>query len=411
MKITKTALDKLSTPTSGQAFYRDDQLKGFAVRITQQGVRSFILEKRINGKVKRYTLGRYPEVTVEAARKMAQVELGKIAQGINPISEKKANECKQKTLQEIYNDYLTSRKSMKPKTKHDYDYALQHHLQDWCKKPILTITKNMVTSRHIKIGKSSPATANLTMRLLRAVFNFAKASYEDEYGKPIITENPVGILSQTRAWYRIERRDSVIKAHELPLWYKTLNELTQHRKDPETTALIQDYLLLVLFTGLRKQEAAGLRWEWIDFKDRTFMIPDTKNGTKHVLPMSDYIEKLLQRRRQASTHHLFVFPANSTSGHLEEPKKAMIKITELSGINFTLHDLRRTFITIADSLDIALYALKRLLNHKMSTDVTAGYIVMDVERLRSPMQKITDYILSLVGEKQSATVIPIKSMS
>ncbi len=80
-----------------------------------------------------------------------------------------------------------------------------------------------------------------------------------------------------------------------------------------------------------------------------------------------------------------MFPAESKIGHLVEPSKAMLRVAKLSSINFTVHDLRRTFITTAESLDIPVYALKRLLNHKMANDVTAGYIVIDVERLRKPM--------------------------
>ncbi len=57
----------------------------------------------------------------------------------------------------------------------------------------------------------------------------------------------------------------------------------------------------------------------------------------------------------------------------------MLKVAELAEVNFTVHDLRRTFITTVESLDIPAYALKRLLNHKMNHDVTAGYIIMDVE--------------------------------
>lgn len=76
---------------------------------------------------------------------------------------------------------------------------------------------------------------------------------------------------------------------------------------------------------------------------------------------------------------------------------------------FTLHDLRRTFITIAESLDIPADALKRLLNHKMSNDVTAGYIINDVERLRAPMQKISDYILKTVGAIPTAEIVAIKT--
>jgi len=69
-----------------------------------------------------------------------------------------------------------------------------------------------------------------------------------------------------------------------------------------------------------------------------------------------------------------------------------------------VHDLRRTFITVAESLDISAYAVKRLVNHKMSNDVTAGYIVNDVERLRKPMQSITDYFLVQIESKPSETL-------
>lgn len=72
----------------------------------------------------------------------------------------------------------------------------------------------------------------------------------------------------------------------------------------------------------------------------------------------------------------------------------MAKVIQESGVHFTVHDLRRTFITVAESLNISAYALKSLLNHKMSNDVTAGYIIKDAERLREPIQKITDYLLS-----------------
>jgi hypothetical protein len=60
-------------------------------------------------------------------------------------------------------------------------------------------------------------------------------------------------------------------------------------------------------------------------------------------------------------------------------------------------DLRRTFITVAESLDISACAMKRLLNHNMSADVTAGYIISAVERLRKPMQQVTDFIVKAAG--------------
>jgi integrase len=93
----------------------------------------------------------------------------------------------------------------------------------------------------------------------------------------------------------------------------------------------------------------------------------------------------------------YVFPAAIGAGHIVEPRKAMLKVVEISGVDFMLHDLRRTFITTAESLDISSYSLKRLLNHKNCNDVTAGYLVIDVERLRKPMQQIASYILKSIG--------------
>jgi integrase len=81
-----------------------------------------------------------------------------------------------------------------------------------------------------------------------------------------------------------------------------------------------------------------------------------------------------------------------------ETKKFLLRVSAGSGVSFTLHDLRRTFITIAESLDVPYYALKRLLNHRANSDVTGGYIVVDAERLRGPVQRVADRILELVGK-------------
>ncbi len=86
----------------------------------------------------------------------------------------------------------------------------------------------------------------------------------------------------------------------------------------------------------------------------------------------------------------YVFPGPGQQGFLIEPRKQMSKVIEETGKKFTVHDLRRTFITVAESLDIPAYALKRLLNHRSSSDVTEGYIIIDVERLRKPMQMIAN---------------------
>ena len=107
MRLTKTLLDHIEAPIdSDQAFYRDAQLKGFALRVTASGIKSFVVEELVNGKVRRMTLGRYGEITVEQARREAQKLLGKIATGIDPQAEKQTPRFTSLTLEEVFQDYL-----------------------------------------------------------------------------------------------------------------------------------------------------------------------------------------------------------------------------------------------------------------------------------------------------------------
>jgi integrase len=387
VKLTKSVVDKVQpTPDKDQMFYRDSELKGFALRITSNGTKSFVVEKIISNKVRRITLGKYSDaLPVEKARKKAQILLGLIADGIDPIAEKRADKMRCVTLKEVLEDYTQARKSLKPKTLYDYKRVLSIAFVNWKDKPLTSITKEMVAKQHKKLGEEhGEAYANLSMRVLRALFNFAAGQYEDSQGRSLITDNPVRRLSQTRAWYRVERRQTFIKSHELADWRTGVQKLTN-----ET---LRDYLLLILFTGLRRQEAAKLQWKQIDLKAKTLIVIDTKNREPHTLPLSDYLYNLFAARKQNSTSN-YVFPGTGADGHIIEPRKQMAKVIADTKIQFTVHDLRRTFITLAESLDIPAYALKRLLNHKMAGDVTAGYIMLDVERLRKPMQMITDHLL------------------
>lgn len=396
MRITKSFIDKVPLPQIGpdgkssQAFYRDSIIAGFGLRVTSGGAKSFIVEKRVDGRVKRKTLGRYGNLTLEQARKEAQKFLGKVATGIDPIREVQELRAQRITLKDAFEDYLATRKNLKPNTLNDYNRSMREMFKDWQSKALKDINRDMVLNRHAEYGQRSPARADNGMRILRAVFNHALQRYQDASGKPFLVANPVDVLSHQRAWYKVERRQSLIKDHQLKAWYDATMQLN--------TQTTRDYLHLVLLTGLRRTEAATLTWDQIDFKEKTLTITDTKNGRVHRLPFSDAIEELLKRRGE-NQESPYVFPSDAERGHLSEPRTAIKRVSKLSGVTFTLHDLRRTFITAAERLDIPAYALKRLMNHRDPNDVTDGYIIFDVERLVVPMQKITDFFLGRFAEK------------
>jgi integrase len=383
MHLTKTAIEQLPPPTEGQRFYRDDTRKGLAVRVTAGGTKSFVLEKLVYHRVRRITLGRCADISVEKAWKNAQKLLGQIADGRDPVAERKKAKAASITLGGAFREYLEQR-NLKPKSVADYNRAVSVAFADWQHRPLTAITRETIARRFNQLrDENGPAWANLCMRVLRAIFNFAHAKHADDRGQSPFAANPVRVLSEMKAWVKVDRRRTVIKPHELADWYQAVQDLSN------TT--IRDYLLLLIFTGLRREEAARLRRQDIDLAGRTLTIVDTKSRRPHTLPLPGFLHAML-RSRCGSIRGEFVFPGNGVRGHLVSPKKSKAKVIQATGISFSLHDLRRTFTTIAESLDIPAYALKRMLNHSDGADVTAGYVVANVERLREPIQKIADYL-------------------
>ena len=398
MKITKRAVDSIPLPAKGYALYWDDELKGFGLRVTSSGVKSFILQKRIHGKDHRITLGRYGGITAEQARKDAQIKAGLIAGGGDPVADKRRANLAKKTLAEVLADYSEARNAITDSTRKDMAGVLKRYSADWLKKPINTITPDKVLARHKKIGQETPASANKWGRYLRALLSFAAGRYTDTEGRPILTDNAVKVLSRARSWYRVERRQSVIQPHQLAAWWDAVTRLrnTAHK----------DCLLTLMLTGLRKEEARTLLWKDVDFTARTLTVHNTKNHSSHTLPMGPYLAAMLNARERLGP---LVFM--STHGQVGNLRYSLESIAKASGVKFMAHDLRRTFATIAESLDIPAYALKRLMNHKTQGDVTGGYLVITTERLRGPMERIEDFVLKAAGVRETATIVAIERQS
>jgi integrase len=236
------------------------------------------------------------------------------------------------------------------------------------------------------------------MRLLRALYNYAIGAYEDSKGEPIITNNPVQRISHNKSWFREKSRSNIIQPNDLRQWYSAVKELPNNKINSiriNIADTVSDYLIFILLTGLRQSEASSLVWTDVDFNNKLFTVRNTKNHTDHPLPLTDVLIKLLSQRVEAS-ESVFVFPGKSNLKALVNPYKQIKLVREESSIYFTMHDLRRTFATIADSLDIQHHIIKRLMNH-VNNDVTIKhYVQPSIERLREPMNKISSYVMSKV---------------
>lgn len=398
IKLTKKIIVDLPSPEAGQVFYWDSALAGLGLRITPTR-KTFICQKRVGKRTVRVTVGRADQVSLEQARTLAKTALYRMFSG-EDINRLKADTAGEKvTLEQAYKEFLSVRE-LKPSTRRDYDWLIKNVFGDWQRKPVVEITRDMVQRRHAQTGeKRGAAQANRAFRFLRSLLNFCAGRYEDRKGNPLLTDNPVKILSQTRQWFRLDRRQTIIKPGQLKPWYDAVMEC------PSET--IRDFLILVMLTGMRKGEAQRLEWKNIDLRAKTLTIPETKNRKPLTLPLSTHLHGLLDRRRKVDPLGVYVFPGKSKLGCLTEPKKILDAIGKKAGVPFCVHDLRRTYLTTAESLGTPVYSIKMLVNHSAGGDVTAGYIVSDVERLRGPVEKIADRLMSLCkGERGKVIALP-----
>ena len=404
MKLTKRAIAQLAAPdpSGKQKLHWDDELKGFGVLCSSTTeAKTYVVQRKLaGGLTRRVTIGAVNVLTLDAARARAKAVLAEFYGGHDPKAAARARARHALTLRDALEAYLAGRKDLRPKSIKDYRSSIAAHLNDWLDRPMRDITPDMIEHRHAAIAddvkkRAAPgsrsgggpttgaATANAVMRALRAVYNFAADR------DPELPTNPCRRLK--RAWFPVARRERLVRSDELPAFYRAV--------DAVPSRVSRDFLLLLLFTGLRRTEAAALRWEEVDFAQRLIRLPAgrTKAGRKLDLPMSSFVRDLLVSLRALGDDGPFVFGANSRSGHIEEPRFPLAQIAEATGIAVTCHDLRRTYITIAESADISPLALKALVNHALGGDVTSGYVQMTIERLRLPAQRVCERLMELCG--------------
>lgn len=113
---------EINPPTTGQRFYRDADIPGFAVRVTQRS-KSFILEKRVNGVNRRITIGKCSELSFDAAKKQACIMLGDIAKGIDPKTGRHISTASDITLRDVLQKFLEI-KPIREDTRRNYHYAI-----------------------------------------------------------------------------------------------------------------------------------------------------------------------------------------------------------------------------------------------------------------------------------------------
>lgn len=373
----KRVADLQPVPGKQREVWDADQPR-FGVRVSPGGSKLFFVMRRVNGKLVRATVGNFPEMNVDTARTRAAELLVAMGQGQNPNIERKRKREQQndksRLLSVVFDLYLASgghNKQLKGTTAAAYRSAFKR-LEKWHGLKIDEITGDMVEQRHAEIQEECGGyAANHSIGLLRSIMKFAK-----------VAGNPTGGV----VWAKETPRREAMPPETIPSFLEALDKLKGDNGS--------DLFRVLLFTGMRKSEAMGLRWSDIDLENKSLRIDETKNGNPLNIPLSGHLAAILARRKERIGSQ-WVFPSNSRVGHLTNDQQFCRELAEL-GVRVYPHLLRKTWTTIAAS--IIPGAMVDCLTGHIPQDVTGRhYTFPSVGQLRPHTEAVTEKILEYAG--------------
>lgn len=392
LNFTKAEIDSLQIPEKGKRVdYQDLKVTGLYIRVSYTGVKTFsVLKRTKSGVLERITFGRYPETTIEQARKQAMQITIAITEGENP-AQLKREKNQERTFTDLFNEYIIRHSKPNKITWLDDTQRFEKHLSDNIGKlKISKISRSVIANLHSNITLSGHSTsANRTVALISSVFGWAVDA-------GLVENNPATGIRKNKE----KNRDRFIQGDELPKFFESLS------LEPNTT--IRDYVLISLLTGARKSNVCSMRWKDINFDRAEWRIQETKNGTPQTVALSPEVIEILNNR-MTSDQATFVFPGSGKSGHLEEPKKGWKRILERAGItDLRIHDLRRTLGSWQAKTGASLAIIGKSLNHK-NQNTTAIYARLDLDPVRDSVNKATSAMLTAGGIKEATDVIKLKN--
>lgn len=393
--FTKSAIDNLPLPADGKrATYHDTNQKGIGLqmRVSSTGVKTFCVFKRVKGgNPERVTLGRYPEMTIEQARRKSSEILLQIASGNNPAEIERQRKAEQ-TFQDLFGEFLEKHSKLRKKTWREDETNYRLYLgEPLGKKKLSAINRQDIAKIHHRITKAGHnAQANRVIALLSSVFNWG-------ISVDLCSANPAHGIKRNKE----ESRDRFVQSDELPRFFKAVAD------EPNET--IRDYVLVSLLTGARRSNVLAMRWQDISFDRQEWRIKETKNGTPQTVALSPEAIQILENRKPDDDEE-FVFPGSGKSGHLEEPKKGWKRILERAGISdLRIHDLRRTLGSWQLKQGASLPIIGKSLNHK-SLASTLIYARLDLDPVRDSVNKASSAMLTAAGLKQTGDAVPLKQV-
>jgi integrase len=339
-------------------------LKGFGIRITPKGTKSFVFKYDVDGRDRWLTFGQYPKLKLAEAFKKYGEALEKVEAGEDPADENvEMNEANRRalTIRQLADQYIEKYAKPRKRSWKEDERILEHDvLGKWGARRASKITRRDVIDLLDEIvARGAPIQANRTLAVIRRMFNFG-------IDRDVIEVSPCHRVKPPSAE---SSKDRYLTLDEIRLFWTRLDTapLTKHTKLA---------LKLLLLTLQRSSEVIGINKSELDLKARTWIIPAerTKNKRAHLVTLSPLAMEIVLALMKDVGENSFLFPGEGGGDHFTNSalSRAIARNLDHFGIaKFTPHDLRRTGSTQLAAFKVPRFDRDRILNH---TDRTVGAV-------------------------------------
>ena len=375
-RITSARQVETLRPSDKRQELRDGEVTGLILRITPSGDKSWsvLYSRQPDGKKRRITIGPFPAVTLEKARKESLAILASIARGEDPAGEKQAKRAEQidaLTFNVLADKWLEkhARSKLNPRAVGEYERMIRIDLRP----AIGAMAADATTKRDLILKVRDKIAARGSLVHADHAISMASRIYAWAVDEEYVDMNPAYKVPKAAAGPSM--RDRVLTDAEVRTFWVGL--------DRAPIGLPMQILLrLVLLTGQRRTEVAGMRRGELDLDAGLWTLPGnrvvkgklahgrTKNGREHVVPLAGRAITLVREAIALAGESEFVFPSprdQARAGHIhgEAVSKAMRRLrgTVLEADDITAHDLRRTLRTFLGEHDVPDEVADRVLNH------------------------------------------------
>lgn len=388
LELTKRAVDGLR-PGKADVLVWDRDLRRFGVRLTPAGARSFVIQYRLAGVSRRYTIGGFGQPwTCDSARKEARRLLARVDAGQDPHAEKLAARTGA-TVADLGERFLAEHADAKkkPSTAAEYRRIVKALIGPKLGRVrVADVTSADVARLHHSL-RATPYTANRAAAVLGVMFACALRWRWRTDGV-----NPVRGLER----FREHKRERFLSADELERLGAALTaaergELTRPRDDGTTEPLTFSpfalaALRLLALTGARRGEVLGLEWAHVALARGVLRLPDSKTGAKTVYLPAAARAVLAALPRVEGTP--YVFAGRRAGAALVNLKAPWAAIRTAAGLpDVRLHDLRHSFAAAGAGAGFGLPVIGKALGHKAAA-TTARYAHVAPDPVREAVEAV-----------------------